>query len=103
MLIKNSLFLSAAVQEDRTENFIRSIKQKLTSEFQMAVFILSSNRKDRYDAIKKLCCLDLGIPSQCILSKNIKDPKKAMAVITKIAIQMNCKLGGEIWAVPIPV
>ena len=69
----------------------------------MAVFVLSSNRKDKYDAIKKKCCLDLGVPSQCLLQKNIKDPKKSMAVITKIAIQMNCKLGGEIWGVSIPV
>lgn len=92
-----------AVQEDRTEYFISSVKQKVKSDTQMAVFILSSNRKDRYDAIKKQCCLDLAVPSQCLLVKNIKDAKKAMAVITKIAIQMNCKLGGEIWGVSIPI
>jgi aubergine-like protein len=26
-----------------------------------------------------------------------------MSVCTKIAIQLNCKLGGEVWAVDIPV
>jgi hypothetical protein len=28
---------------------------------------------------------------------------KTKSVITKLAIQMNCKLGGEIWGVTIPV
>jgi aubergine-like protein len=91
------------LQEDRTEYFISAIKSKVKSDTQMVVFILASNRKDRYDAIKKQCCLDIPIPSQVILTKNLKDSRKVMGVITKIAIQMNCKLGGEIWAVSIPV
>ena len=28
---------------------------------------------------------------------------KTMSVITKVAIQMNCKLGGEIWGIRMPV
>lgn len=69
----------------------------------MAVFILSSNRKDRYDAIKQQCCLENPIPSQVILTKNLLDARKSMGVLTKVAIQMNCKLGGEIWSIKIPV
>ena len=30
-------------------------------------------------------------------------PKGLMSVATKVAIQMNCKLGGEPWAVKIPL
>ena len=26
-----------------------------------------------------------------------------MSVVTKVALQINCKLGGELWAVDIPV
>ena len=28
---------------------------------------------------------------------------KTMSVMTKVAIQMNCKLGGEAWGLKIPV
>jgi aubergine-like protein len=70
---------------------------------QLAVFVLGSNRKDRYDAIKRFCCLERPVPSQVILTKNIKDTRKVMGVMTKVAVQINCKLGGEIWAVSIPV
>ena len=34
-----------------------------------------------------------------VLSK----PKGLMSVATKVAIQMNCKLGGEPWTVKIPL
>ena len=34
-----------------------------------------------------------------VLSK----PKGLMSVATKVALQMNCKLGGEPWAVKIPL
>ena len=88
---------------DRTESFVSAIRNNLKPTTQMAVFLLPSNKKDRYDAIKKYCCLEMPVPSQCIMTKNLKDAKKVMGVITKVAVQMNCKLGGEIWGVSIPV
>ena len=91
------------MQNDRIESFVGAIKLKVTSNTQLAVFLLPSNKKDRYDAIKKYCCLDLPVPSQCILTKNLKDARKVMGVMTKVAVQINCKLGGEIWGVSIPV
>ena len=45
----------------------------------------------------------ISVPSQCILSKTLSKPQMLMSVATKIALQLNCKLGGELWAVPIPV
>lgn len=36
------------------------------------------------------------------LNRN-RDGGKAKSVATKIAMQMNCKMGGELWAVNIPV
>ena len=29
--------------------------------------------------------------------------RKNLSVATKIVLQMECKMGGELWAVPIPV
>ena len=44
------------------------------------------------------------VPSQVIVHKTIRsDPRKVMSVATKVAIQLNCKLGGEVWTTDIPV
>lgn len=67
------------------------------------VCILSSSRKDKYDAIKKYLCTDCPIPSQCVIARTLSKPQSCMAIATKIALQMNCKMGGELWSVEIPV
>lgn len=69
----------------------------------MVVVIVTSKRKDRYDAIKRICCLENPVPSQVVTSQIIDDDKKRKSVLTKVAIQMNVKLGGEIWQINIPV
>jgi len=38
-----------------------------------------------------------------ILSKTLQKQGQLMSVATKVGIQINAKLGGEIWAVQIPV
>jgi len=65
------------------------------------VFCLLPNRKaDTYAAVKKLCCLqETPIASQCLLVSTIRADDKVVAVATKVAIQMNCKLGGEPWMI----
>jgi len=79
------------------------LKEKLKETTQMVVVVVSSKRKDRYDAIKKICCLELPIPSQVVTAQIIDDVKKCRSVVTKVAIQMNCKLGGEVWMSNIPI
>lgn len=64
---------------------------------------MSSNRKDRYDAVKKFLCIDRPVPSQCVLARTLSKPKTVFSVATKIALQMNCKMGGELWSLEIPV
>lgn len=65
--------------------------------------IVPNNRKDRYDAIKKLCCVEKPVPSQVVVGRTLSKKQMLMSVCTKIGIQLNCKLGGEVWAVEIPV
>nr|XP_020644546.1 piwi-like protein 1 [Pogona vitticeps]XP_020644547.1 piwi-like protein 1 [Pogona vitticeps]XP_020644548.1 piwi-like protein 1 [Pogona vitticeps] len=89
--------------EDRTEGYLKTLKQKITSDTQMVVCLLSSNRKDKYDAIKKFLCVECPIPSQCVLARTLSKPQTVMAIATKIALQMNCKMGGELWSVEIPL
>merc|ERR1712058_118511 len=52
---------------------------------------------------KKKCVIESPVPSQCVTSTVLNKPKGLMSVATKVAIQMNCKLGGEPWAVKIPM
>lgn len=67
------------------------------------VCLLSSNRKDKYDAIKKYLCTDCPTPSQCVVARTLGKQQTVMAIATKIALQMNCKMGGELWRVDMPV
>lgn len=86
--------------------FAASIKDAIRSlNPQMIVCVMPNTNKDVYDAIKRACCVEFGIPSQCVTSNllNSNNIGKTKSAITKIAIQMNCKLGGEIWGVNIPV
>ena len=56
----------------------------------------TERRSDRYAAIKKLCIAEKPVASQAINLKTISNEKKATSVVQKIALQINCKLGGEV-------
>lgn len=89
--------------DDRTEAYLRVLQQKVTTDTQIVVCLLSSNRKDKYDAIKKYLCTDCPTPSQCVVARTLGKQQTVMAIATKIALQMNCKMGGELWRVDIPL
>lgn len=71
--------------------------------FCQVVVVLQSSRKDKYDNIKKYLCVDFPIPSQCVLARTLSRPQALLTVATKIALQIVCKIGGELWTVEIPV
>ncbi|XP_060874625.1 piwi-like protein Siwi [Metopolophium dirhodum] len=58
------------------------------------------NRNDHYHVLKRQLSIDRAVPSQVVLMRQIE--KNNMSVCTKIAIQINCKLGGAPWRVVIP-
>ncbi|XP_046962281.1 piwi-like protein Siwi [Vanessa cardui] len=68
----------------------------------MIVCVLARNYADRYEAIKKKCTVDRAVPTQVICARNMTS-KSAMSIATKVAIQINCKLGGAPWVVEIPL
>lgn len=47
-------------------------------------------------------CCDFGIPTQVIVQKTLNN-KSLMSIATKVAIQLNCKLGGTPWLIEVPV
>lgn len=64
---------------------------------------MASQREDRYGAIKRLCCTDLGIPTQCVRANTLGDVRKVRSICQNIALQIVCKMGGAIWRVQHPM
>ena len=89
--------------DDRTDSYLRAIRENMQSTLQLVVTIFPTQRDDRYSAVKKLCCIDSPVPSQVINLKTISNQQKLRSVAQKIALQINCKLGGELWALDIPL
>uniref|UniRef100_A0A8D0CPZ3 Piwi-like RNA-mediated gene silencing 1 n=1 Tax=Sander lucioperca TaxID=283035 RepID=A0A8D0CPZ3_SANLU len=89
--------------EDHQESLVRALSARPSSRFCQVVVVLPSNRKDKYDSVKKYLCVDCPVPSQCVVSRTISKPQTLMTVATKIALQMACKMGGELWSVEIPL
>ncbi|KAI0210741.1 Piwi-like protein 2 [Lamellibrachia satsuma] len=90
------------LNNDRTETYIRTIRDNINAQVQLVVTIFPTSRDDRYNAIKKLCCVECPVPSQVINAITISKKPKLRSVVQKVALQINCKLGGELWSVEIP-
>ena len=69
----------------------------------MAVCIVPNDNKDTYDSIKRVCLIEKGVSSQVVTSKLLGDERKKFSAVTKIAIQMSAKLGGEPWGLQLQV
>ncbi|CAN7986806.1 unnamed protein product [Ixodes hexagonus] len=89
------------LDDDRAGSYVRALQQ--LSGFQLAVAVLPNNRKDRYDTIKKQACVDMGLLTQVLLSRTIGNRRNMRSVAAKVAIQLNCKLGGQAWCLEIPL
>ncbi|KAL2092219.1 hypothetical protein ACEWY4_012017 [Coilia grayii] len=93
------------LRDDRTESYIKNIQSLLTTDpnVQMVICIITGNKDDLYSAIKKQCCVQSPVPSQAINMRTISQPQKLRSVAQKILLQINCKLGGELWSVNVPL
>jgi len=93
----------AELPNDRTETFVSVIRDKVEPSIQLVCAIMPTPRDDRYAAVKKLCCVEKPVASQVINFKTISNEKKVSSVVQKVALQINCKLGGELWGCDIPM
>ncbi|XP_025198064.1 piwi-like protein Ago3 [Melanaphis sacchari] len=87
------------------EVYVSTINNTLRNnpDLQLVVIIFPNQREDRYNAVKRICCSEIGIPSQVIISRTLSRPDKLQSITQKIALQINCKLGGACWAIDIPL
>lgn len=110
MIMKNAMGMGFKINNpryhdlggDSPQEYAQALEEiKSRSNPQLIFCVAMNNRGDRYAAIKRKCCLDRPVPTQVVVAKNLSN-KQAMSIATKIAIQMNCKIGGIPWTVSIP-
>lgn len=94
--------LRVPLGDDRQETYISKIRQLAEKLPRLFLIVLPTNRADRYSAVKKLSLIDLGIPTQVVVKRTLNN-KNIQSIATKVAIQMNAKLGGLPWMVKLPV
>lgn len=92
-----------ALPDDRTDSYIKQLRALLNPSVQLVLLVVPQQKSDRYAAIKKLCCIEMPVPSQVVCLKTISNEKRLQAVAQKIILQINCKLGGELWACQTPI
>lgn len=95
------------IESDRNEEVLRAIDDCIRADPQLIMIIVTNNNSSRYAAIKKKCCVDRAIPTQVVVLKTITpkggNVRGLMSVGTKVAIQLNCKLGAAPWFVKLPL
>lgn len=95
------------VENDRSTTLSTALQQQCNMNPKMIVVAISKNVTEVYSTIKKVCCIQYCVPSQ-VVTHRIMDVRKVnvskmRSVATKVAIQMNTKLGGLPWNVNIPL
>jgi aubergine-like protein len=96
------------IPDDRAQTYSSALDQAFRGDPQLVMCIVLNNNADKYSLIKKKCCVERAIPSQVMVVKTItpkqgKELGSLMSVGTKVAIQINSKLGGAPWMVEIPI
>lgn len=94
---------SVELRDDRNDTLMRSLRENISGDCQLVVVISPTPRDDRYSLIKKICCCECPIPSQVINGRTISKQQTLRSVTQKVLLQINCKLGGELWSLEIPL
>ena len=89
--------------DNRPATYIQTLDKVIDMKPSIVMVVIPNNKGDHYAAVKKKCCIEKPIPSQCMTATVLGKPKGLMSVATKLLLKMNCKLGGEPWAVKIPL
>ncbi|XP_043262895.1 piwi-like protein Ago3 [Colletes gigas] len=91
------------LKDDRVETYIKELRANINKALSLVIIIFPTNRTDRYNAVKRVCCVEMPVPSQVVMSRTISRADKLKSITEKIALQISCKLGGALWALAIPM
>lgn len=95
------------IPNDSPVVYVEQLSQIIQRDPQLIMCLVTNDKADRYSAIKKKCCVDRAVPTQVLKTRTITpkggNVRTLMSVATKVAIQMNCKLGGIPWVIKSPL
>lgn len=91
------------INDQRDESFIAAIQQNVNPETQIVITILPTKRAQTYGTIKSELLCKFGVASQCVVAGTLLKKGALMSVVTKILVQMNCKMGGAAWSIASPI
>ncbi|NXW66708.1 PIWL2 protein, partial [Eurystomus gularis] len=94
------------LKDERIDTYAKAIQGALATgeRVQLLLCLVPRIREDLYMAIKRLCCVQLSVPSQVISAQTLVGQSGRMrAVVQSVLLQINCKLGGELWGIDVPL
>uniref|UniRef100_A0A0K8TM02 Piwib n=1 Tax=Tabanus bromius TaxID=304241 RepID=A0A0K8TM02_TABBR len=95
------------IHDDRNSSYINAIESCCQHDPQLIMCVVPNNNAERYSSIKKKTCVDRAIPTQVMCHKTITprggNVRGLMSIATKVAIQINCKLGAAAWMIDLPL
>lgn len=98
---------TVVIQNDSPAVYVDNLNRIIQKDPQLIMCLVSNDKADRYAAIKKKTCVERAVPTQVIKTRTITpkggNVRTLMSVATKVAIQINCKLGGIPWMVRNPL
>ena len=53
-----AFFCRCELNDDRNDSYLAAMRSNITPKTQLVMCVVSTNKKDRYDAIKKFTCVD---------------------------------------------
>lgn len=91
------------VPDDRSTTLNTVLEQICNQNKKLILVMVSNNQADRYSIIKKVCSVRHAVPSQVVTRRvmDSRDMRRMRSVATKVAIQMNSKIGGMPWSVDV--
>lgn len=89
--------------DDRNHSYIQAMEDCSRQDPQLILCLVPNNNAERYASIKKKGCLERAIPTQVITQKSAGNQRGLMSIATKVAIQINCKLGYTPWMIDLPL
>ncbi|KAH3764931.1 piwi A [Pelomyxa schiedti] len=97
-------FTRIGLDNDNAYSYVGALREQLVRAVpDLVICLLPNEQKERYDEIKRLLTVDYPCPSQMVLMKSIEDQKKLLTICTRVAHQITCKLGGQLWNCNIPL
>ncbi|XP_023160702.1 protein piwi [Drosophila hydei] len=88
------------IYDDRTSSYIQALDDCTREDPKLVLCLVPNNNAERYSSIKKRGCVDKAIPTQVVTTRSNKN---GLSIATKIAIQINCKLGYTPWMIELPL